>query len=99
MKTLILVLMFCIISPSWGQDEEGTNIDYNAMTKSLLYLNKVWVDEPAQRQNNIDVQRAAPNPYLVPQAPHVEKPIPTCIQIPVYSQLDGSILTYHTQCY
>lgn len=94
MKITFLILLLTIMAPSWGQDDTQTDnsTDYKALTGSLLYLNKVWVDEPAQRQNNIDAARAAS-----PQAP-LQRRVPTCFQTPVYAA-DGSLLSYNTQCY
>lgn len=86
MRILIAFLML-VSTPSWGQ---SNGVDYGALSHSLQYLDKVWVQQPRQYEN------MRPQFQYRPIAP---QHVPTCVQVPVYSVIDGTLLTFRTQCY
>lgn len=93
MRCIMLLFMLC-------GEVFGQNVDYQALTGSMMYLNRVWVEQPRQYQHELQMQQAAPR--AVPQhgAGYQAPPrVPTCHQVPIYSVIDGSILTYRTNCY
>lgn len=94
MKGLILLCM--IIGTAYGDDEETPKTDYGALSNSLQFLSKKWVDEPKQRDNipapNYRANPAFPNPLGLP--------VPTCQIVPVYSTIPPiEVIDYKKVCF